>query len=249
MIAARLGMLARRGTVPLGYLVIVLAVLRPPWAALGRSIATGTEPCDTVPFALTWAIGWGMSRIDALARGDLAGAVAYWDAPIFHPTPGAFALSEPMPALALIGWPLHALGVPLAAVVTSLVVACLLANGMMMRRWLLHLRTGWLLATVGGVIACMLPFVHQELGVLPLVAIWPLLWMLTATLDLLGRARPLRRAGVELGLATVVAFACCGQLTLFTALLLVPAGACLVRFDRLRGSFAIAATLAAGIAA
>jgi hypothetical protein len=249
VIAARLGMFARRGAVPLGYLAIVLAVLRLPLGTLGRSIPTGTEPCDTVPFALAWAIGWGMSRIDALARLDLVGAAAYWDAPIFHPTPGAFALSEPMPALALAGWPLHAIGVPLAGVITSLVVATLVANGVMMRRWLLHLRSGARLASVGGAIACMLPFVHQELGVLPLVAIGPLVWMLTAIGDLLGGARPQRRAGLELGLATAVAFACCGQLTLFTALLLVPAGACLVRFDRLRGSFAVALGLAASIAA
>ncbi|HWB75779.1 MAG TPA: hypothetical protein VG755_12515, partial [Nannocystaceae bacterium] len=223
-----------------GYLVIALVVLAPPFGSLDRAIVAGSEPCDTVPFALSWAIGWGQSRIDVLGAG-------WWDAPIFHPTPGAFALSEPMPLLSLVAWPLHAIGVPLATCVTTLVLACMVANAAMMRRLLLRLRVGPALATVGGAIALLLPFVHQELGVLPLVAVWPLVWMMTALLDLFDGRRSLRRAAIELGLAIGLGFACCGQLTLFGVLALLPASLCLVQRRHLRPSFAGALALATAI--
>lgn len=233
-----------RVRVVLGYLAIAIVVLAPPFAALDRAIVAGAERCDTVPFALAWAVGWGTSRIDVLGAG-------WWDAPIFHPTAGAFALSEPMPLMSLVAWPLHAVGVPLATCVTMLVIAGLVANGAMMRRLLLRLRVGPALATVGGAIAVLLPFVHQELGVLPLVAVWPLVWMMTAMLDLFDARRSLRRAAIELGLAVGLGFACCGQLTLLGVLTLAPAALCLVRRHHLRprlaGAIAIAAAIGASI--
>ena len=228
-----------RVRVALGYLAIALVVLVPPF---GAAIVAGAEPCDTVPFALAWAIGWGTSRIDVLGEG-------WWDAPIFHPTPGAFALSEPMPLMSVAAWPLHAVGVSLATCVTLLVLANLVANGMMMRRLLLRLRVGAALASVGGAIAVLLPFVHQELGVLPLVAVWPLLWMMTALLDLFDARRSSRRATIELGLAVGLGFACCGQLTLFAVLALAPAALCLVRREHLRPRFAGMLAIAAAIGA
>ncbi len=230
--------------VGVGYLAISTLVLRPPMGQLSREIAAGTEPCDTVPFALAWAIGWGHSRIDEFGAG-------YWDAPIFHPTAGAFALSESMPFLALMTWPAHAVGLPLAACINLALVATLVANGWFVRRWLLRLRAGHPLATVGGAIASMLPFVHQELGVLPLVVLWPMVWMLTAAVDLL-RARGPRggwRAAAELGLATAVSIACCGQLALATALLVIPCAAWFLRADHFGLRTLTQAVLAITIAA
>lgn len=237
-------MTARRSLLVLGYLAIVLVVLRPPAGVLERSIVAGTEPCDTVPLSLAWTLGWGLSRIDA-------GGVGWWDAPIFHPTPGAFALSEPMPLFAIAAWPAHALGASLALCLALVVIATLLANGLVMRRWLASLRVGPGLATTGGALAILLPFVHQELGVLPLVATWPLVAMIHTTQRMLGACsvRGARRGAIELGLATAAAFACSGQLALLGVLALAPAAVCLLRARHRAPAFATAPLLSVAIGA
>ena len=151
----------RSAAVLLAYFAIAIAVLRPPKGALTGAVVAGTEPCDTVPFALSWAIGWAHARLDAPAAWW--SSASWWDAPIFHPIDGALALSESMPLLAVVTWPAHALGLPLAGCTTLAVFATLVANGWFVRRWLLWLRTGPTLASIGGAIAVLLPFVHQEL--------------------------------------------------------------------------------------
>ena len=83
----------REAATTLGFVALAFAVLRLPPGRLGAGIAAGTEPCDTVPLAMAWTLGWSFDRFDA-------GLSGYWDAPIFHATPGAFALSEPMPLVA-----------------------------------------------------------------------------------------------------------------------------------------------------
>ncbi|MBX7078763.1 MAG: hypothetical protein K1X88_06200 [Nannocystaceae bacterium] len=197
----------------LGYLALAIAVLRPDARPPGATVVAGAEPCDTVPFALAWAIDWGLSRIDA-------GLVGYWDAPIFHPIHGSFALSEPMPLLSAAVWPLHSLGVPLHGCVLALVLAMLTLDGLFVQRWLRVLGAGPRWSTVGGAIATMLPFLHQELGVLPLLALWPAVWTMTALAQLEG-PRPLR-AAIALGGSIAIGFGCCAQLTLLTVLVATP---------------------------
>ncbi|MFO0635038.1 MAG: hypothetical protein U0168_19515 [Nannocystaceae bacterium] len=197
----------------LGYLALAIAVLRPDARPPGASLVAGAEPCDTVPFALAWAIDWGLSRLDA-------GLLGYWDAPIFHPTHGAFALSEPMPLLSAALWPLHALGLPLHGCMLALVLAMLTLDGWFVQRWLRVLGAGPRWSTTGGAIATMLPFAHQELGVLPLLALWPGVWSMTALAQLEG-PRPIR-AAIALGGSIAVGFGCCAQLTLLTVLVAAP---------------------------
>ncbi|MBK6923037.1 MAG: hypothetical protein IPH07_36960 [Deltaproteobacteria bacterium] len=225
------GAVARRiGVAPwvlLGYAAIATWILRPRIAELDRHIIAGNEPCDTVPNAMAWAIGWGLSRIDALFVG-------YWDAPIFHPVRGAFVLSEAMPVLSLLVWPLHAVGAPLATCVDALVLGSLVANGWFLRRLLLHLRISQTPAMLGGAIVVMLPFTQLELGVLALLSLWPALWAMTAVSDLvLVRAGRPWRAGLELGAAVVVGYGCCAQLTLFAVMAAIPAVAIATPWPRL----------------
>lgn len=240
---------SRSAAALLAYLAIAVVALRPPRGALSGAVVAGTEPCDTVPFALSWAIGWAHARLDAPAAWWSSGS--WWDAPIFHPTQGALALSESMPLLAVLTWPAHVLGVSLAGCTTLAVFGTLVADGWFVRRWLMRLRTGPELASIGGAIAVLLPFVHQELGVLPLVGVWPLVWMIQATCDLLDArtTRAARRGAVELGVATAAGVATCGQLTLATALLLPPCGAWLLRREHLRGAAVLPAIVALAIAA
>src|SRR5262249_28397397 len=145
-------------------------------------------------------------------------------------TPRAFALSEPMPLVAALAWPAHVLGASLAAATTFALIVQLVLDAWFVRRWIGRLGVGRLLGTVGGVIAMLLPFVHQEFGVLPLVPVWGVAWMLTALVDLLGPGRrPGRRAGLELGVATGVSWLCSEQLTYFAILLLGPCALALLR--------------------
>lgn len=212
----------------LGYAAIAASILRVRPADLGRHIVAGNEPCETVPNAMAWAIGWGLSRIDAAFGG-------YWDAPIFHPLRDAFVLSEAMPVLSLLVWPLHAAGASLATCVDAVVLGSLVANGWFLRRLLLHLAVSRSAATLGGAIVVMLPFTQLELGVLPLLSLWPATWAVTALFDLtMTRTRPRVRAGAELGFAIVVGYGCCAQLTLFAVLAAAPAAAIAIPWTRLR---------------
>src|SRR5688500_6874793 len=54
---------------------------------------------------------------------------AWWNAPIFYPMPGAFALSEHLAGIALFTAPLHGAGLnPLAAYNVALILCCWLSG-------------------------------------------------------------------------------------------------------------------------
>ena len=72
------------------YAVLAVVVTWPLAAHLGSSMTFGAELTRTVPLLNLWTLEWNQVQI-----GD--GFSDYWNAPIFYPTPGAFALSEPQP--------------------------------------------------------------------------------------------------------------------------------------------------------
>ncbi|HWB78816.1 MAG TPA: hypothetical protein VG755_27835 [Nannocystaceae bacterium] len=213
-------------------MLVAIAIAWPAVRSFGTAIVGGTEPCATVPLAMAWTLGWGFDRVDH-------GFAGWWDAPIFAPLPGAFALSETMPLSIAMGWPLHAAGLSVPACHTLVLLAHLTLNGWATSRVLVGLGVQRRLATVGGLAMQTLPFVHVELGVLPFVAVWPLVWAIGTTFGL--ARRPTLRRALALGAALVTAYAASGQLAAFLCVALVPFAACLVRRDRVRAQLQLLA--------
>lgn len=172
-------------------------------------IPLGTETAGTVPFFNLWTLQW---NIDQLAQGY----PRYWDAPIFAPTPGAFAFSETQPLSALLAAPLWlGLGSP-ALAYNALVLLFLALNGWF-AYWLLR---GWGLpgwpALFAGLLVQSLPFVAQEMGVLQLIALFGLLWSLLFLTRFLARPAKSRASALGLALGTPVTFFTCSYYGLFS---------------------------------
>jgi hypothetical protein len=219
---------------------LAVASTWPLAARLGDGeIAVGTEEVATVPLASGWALWWTADRL----RHGLAG---YWDAPIFFPSPDAFAMSEPMPLVGLVAAPVFWLGGDVAAAAGLVAILALATNGLALA-WLarrIGLR-GWLplACAAAGV---LLPFAHHELGVLTLVPLGFVVLAIGAGLEV--AARPGWRAGLALGGALGASYLVCGQLAVFAALAIGPA-ALLAAWRRVGGEGASVVGTARALAA
>jgi hypothetical protein len=171
----RVSLLARAWVLVPLYGLVALALTWPLVAHLTDSLSHGTEPAVTVPMFNLWTLEWNRLQIGELYTD-------YWDAPIFHPTPGAFALSEPQPLTGLAYAPIAWLsGNPVLGYnLVSLLILAL--NGYAAARLA---RTLGLLpapAALVGVLGVGLPFVAHQMGVLQLTVVFPLLLLLEAVL-------------------------------------------------------------------
>lgn len=183
------------------YAVLAMAVTWPLLAHLGGSLTYGAELTRTVLLFNLWTLEWNQLRIGDLYAG-------YWDAPIFHPTAGTFALSEPQPLTGLAFAPLSALsGNPVLGY--NLIALLILAlNGYAGARLARALGAAAGPAALVGAMAVGLPFVAHQMGVLQLTAVFPLLLLIEAILRWApaGGSRPAAAIGVWLG----VTFLTCG---------------------------------------
>jgi hypothetical protein len=171
-------------------------------------VPLGSEPAETVPFLNVWTIGWnGMSLTNGFSD--------YWDAPIFYPTRGAFAFSDPQPLTVLSGALLWSRSPALAYNVVLL--GYLTLNGYVTHRVLRQRGIAQGPALAGGLLAQALPFVTNERGVLQLQPIFAPIWAIGALWNLLERSSV--RRGFELGLTLGVTF----LTSEYYALLLIPA--------------------------
>lgn len=173
-------------------------------------IPLGDENAGTVPLFNLWTLQW---NVDQLTHGY----PHYWDAPIFAPTQGTFAFSEPQPLSALLAVPLWLFSVP--GGYNFLVVLFLTLNGWfacwLLRQWRLPLPA----SVLGGMLVQSLPVVAQEMGVLQLVAVFGVLWSLLFLSRFLAESRRgLARWStvVGLGLGPPVTFFTCGYYGLFS---------------------------------
>jgi hypothetical protein len=208
-----------RVLVPL-YLLLAGVVTWPLAGHLGTSLPYGTEPVATVPLFNLWTLRWDQREAGRLFRH-------YWDAPLFHPTAGAFALSEPQPLTGLVFAPLATLGRNPVLAYNLVLIAALVANGVAGHRLARTLGAAPVPAAVTGGLAVALPFAAAQMGVLQLVMVFPLILLVDAVI----RWAPSggRRRAALAGLWLAVSFLTCGYYGLFAAVVVLPAALVLVR--------------------
>jgi hypothetical protein len=134
----------------------------------------------TVPLFNLWTFEW---NVQSLSRGY----AGYWDAPIFYPTPGTFALSEAQ-ALTSLGFAALTAAVSGVTAYNLVLLITLISNALAARRLMRVLGTSDAVATSIGLLALGLPFVWKELGVVQLTVLWPV-WLVLSELAILSGAR------------------------------------------------------------
>jgi hypothetical protein len=208
----------------------------PPHA--GTSLNYGAEPVATVPLFNLWTLRWNEIAVGDLFRG-------YWDAPLFHPTTGAFALSEPQPLTGLVFAPLAFLSRNPVLAFNLVLVAALTLNGIAGSRLARTLGARPVPAAVTGALAVALPFVAAQLGVLQLVMLFPLLLVIDAVLCWAPEGG--RRWAVEIGLWLAVTFLTCGYYGLFAVVVIGPSALVLLRRSWLTRARALDLAVMAGV--
>ena len=129
------------------------------------------DPGD--PLLNTWILWWNAQAVPF--------SPSWWNAPIFHPMPGAFALSEHLAGIAILTFPLHVAGLtPLAVYNVALIVSGWLSGffAFLLARRL----TG---STVGAIIAgCAFAFAPYRAGQLSHLQVLTSQWMPLALLGM-----------------------------------------------------------------
>lgn len=201
----------RRSFLALGHLLVAVGVTAPLAWHLDR-LPLGREPSPTVPRFNLWTLEWTADRLPH-------GLAGWWNAPIFWPDRGTFAWSEVQPLTGLA----HAALRPLVGATASyglLLIFAIGLNGIAGAALARRLGADVVPAFLVGVLVQALPFVVGQLGVLQLVAAWPMLLVLAFVIDLLGR--PSLGVGLRLGLALAAVVGTCGYYALLLGLCLLP---------------------------
>jgi hypothetical protein len=204
--------------------VYTLGALLLTWplpARLFSHLPLGSLSDPVVPWFNLWTLEWNADR---LAHGY----AHYWNAPSFYPSADSFALSEPQGLTGVLFAPLSWLLGSVAAYNLTL-ESLLVLDGLAVRRWLRVAGVSSASATLAGALVLGLPFVHRELGVLQLCALFPVLFGFAELCRLSSTLDPW--ALVRLGLCIAAAVWTCLYSALFFATLLLPAPLLLVRRD------------------
>ena len=225
----RFGGLIKRVLVGLSLLVFYgLLAVGSTWPlalSIDTSLPLGTYEEATVPYMMAWGLWW-------TAKAVSAGALGFFDAPIYFPMENAFTLSEFSPLMGLFVTPLFAFDLSPALAHNVALLFALTLNGLatygLLRRFRLH----WLSAVAGGAMMVMLPAVHQEMGTLNFVPLFGILWTFGA-LWRFSRA-PSWKSGLVVALCYTVTFLLCMQYALFLAMTALPASLAFLRLRHLK---------------
>ncbi len=134
---------------------------------LGSAIPFGNYPASTVPRLNLWTLWWNSERM-------LHGYRGYWQAPIFHPDPTAFAYAEPQWLNGFVASAFWWTTASPALAYNAVVLVSLVLNGCCGYVLLRRLRVPFWPALCGGLLFEMLPFVADQIGVLQSIAIFPI---------------------------------------------------------------------------
>ena len=223
---------------PLFYLGLAILFTWPLLFELGSRLPLGSESSATLPLFNLWTLSWNADRAAHLFSG-------YWDAPIFHPQEGAFGLSDPMPATGLLFAVLRlATSNPFLSYNLCL-LAFLVLNGVAAARLAAALRAGRAPALLTGLLAVGLPWVSNELGVIQMTVLFPVLFAVAALLRFL--QSPGYRRAVVLGLWAAAAYLTSNYFGVYLSLFLLMTGALLVGRDQLTAANAKRAAAAGAV--
>jgi hypothetical protein len=178
---------------------------------LGDAVPVGGDRAPTVAFFCLWELGWNLDRLPHLFAG-------YWNAPFFHPEPYTFALSEPMPLQGIAAAPVFYAGGSLVTAYNVVILASLVATALLGSHLLRRLGRSWPVALAGGAMLEMLPPVHANLDVSPLLTLSGVLATLAAV-EFFGRD-PGPRRGLAIGIALGATYLLCCQYGLLLAIVL-----------------------------
>lgn len=187
---------------------IIALILWPAILQPLRLVPAGSEAYRTVPLFNLWTLWWNSQH-----PTDIWGS--YWNAPIFWPSEGALAFSEPQPVTRLLSPVLWMTG-SRTLMCTVYTAVSLLLNGWMMRAVLLRTGLGSQPAFLGGLVTLLLPIVHWQLGVIQLIAVWPALWCTEAGMRLF--RRPSVAVGLQAGVAFLLTVGSCVHHAFFLAI-------------------------------
>lgn len=195
------------------YLSLALWATWPLARSATDTLPLGPSQSATVPLFNLWTIWWNADRA-------LHGWREYWDAPIFFPTVGTFAFSEPQPLTVLVA-PVIWLTGSRALAYNIYLWLSLALNGIFAERLLRASGVRGAVAIGGGAAMVLLPIAHWQLEVLQLVPLWGILWSWLAIRHVARKPTVVR--GAELGLALGVTFLLCVHHGLFLMLVLIGA--------------------------
>ncbi len=207
------------------YLLLALVLTWPLPAQFGEAMPADHGSGATVPLFNLWTLEWNAHSL----RHGYAG---YWNAPIFYPDRGVFALSEPLPLPGVVFTALEVVTRSPVAAYDTLLLLALVLNGVAALWVGRQLGLPPIPCLVGGLLGVALPFVLRQLGVLQLSMVFPLLFALGSLHRF--SARPDRANAVLLGVSIGITYLCCGYYFVFLTLLLPVAAAIHIRRTLLR---------------
>lgn len=200
-----------RAALALFYLLVAILASWPLALHLRTHLPIGSEAPATVALFNLWTLRWNADRL-------LAGYAGYWQAPIFYPLAGAFALSEPQPATGLMFAPLWLLGGDEVLAYNLVLLLALAANGAAAGRLMTTLGALRGPSLLAGALAVALPFAAYEMGVLQLIMLFPIWLALDALVRF--RRRPALGTALALGAALALAFLTCEYYGAFAVVVL-----------------------------
>lgn len=178
-----------------------------------------------MPSLNAWIIWW---NADSLVHGF----ENYWNAPIFAPNEGSFALSEPQPLTVLLSPIVYLTGSPVLAY-NSYVLISLALNGLFACRFLRLAGSHRVAEVAGGVAVVLHPLAINGLEAVQLLSLWPVLWTLESLLRFRQEQSGWQAAKIGIGI-TLTASLCLYHALFFGILLVACAWTIWPRESRLR---------------